>query len=304
MTVARTPLTASGARRPGDTQLVLSIEGNIGIGKSTLLTNLRRRFAADPRVAFVDEPVDTWEKTGLLKAMYTGEIDRCSFQQMAVITRFGALQDALKTGADLIITERSIFTDRECFAKVGISDAAEIAAYAVTHDMLVQNLPPHRMATVLLDAPLSVITARIRMRGRSSEDKLGSDAPEGAPAADQPADESAGGVPEAYLQLLQQAHESYFASLPAETRRVVQACNSPEQVEADVYAAITHLQAATATREIRPPPTPPASMASLDSISPVPAHPGMAADCAGANGVADPLEHLANSVLDMDAAAY
>ena len=39
-------------------QLVLSIEGNIGIGKSTLLGNLRQRFAKDPEVVFVDEPVE------------------------------------------------------------------------------------------------------------------------------------------------------------------------------------------------------------------------------------------------------
>ena len=51
-------------------QLVLSIEGNIGIGKSTLLGLLRERYAQDASVVFVDEPVDLWEKSGLLQAMY------------------------------------------------------------------------------------------------------------------------------------------------------------------------------------------------------------------------------------------
>lgn len=53
--MAHTPLTSTN-KRHGEKQLVLSIEGNIGIGKSTLLTNLRRRYACDPNVIFVDEP--------------------------------------------------------------------------------------------------------------------------------------------------------------------------------------------------------------------------------------------------------
>ena len=129
-----TPTTVPRASRASN-QLVVAIEGNIGIGKSTLLSNLRQRFANNPNVVFVDEvcaealrprassfllgriscaqPVDLWEKSGLLQAMYTNKIDKCSFQEMAVITRFSALTKALSSGAQLIITERSIFTDRE-----------------------------------------------------------------------------------------------------------------------------------------------------------------------------------------------
>lgn len=210
----------------GDSQqLVLSIEGNIGIGKSTLLGNLRKRFALDPEVVFVDEPVELWEKSGLLEAMYTGQIDKCSFQQMAVITRFGALKKAIETGAKLIITERSIFTDRECFARVGITEPAEVAAYAVTHDSLSKTLSPDlRMATVLLEAPLDVISKRIRMRGRSAE---------------QADEEEEGGVPDAYLQQLQAAHTAYFSTLSSTEKASVDATRSPAAVEASVYAAIT-----------------------------------------------------------------
>jgi deoxyadenosine/deoxycytidine kinase len=39
--------------------LLLAIEGNIGIGKSTLLANLKAHFAGDKRVAFVDEARQT-----------------------------------------------------------------------------------------------------------------------------------------------------------------------------------------------------------------------------------------------------
>jgi deoxycitidine kinase/deoxyguanosine kinase len=36
---------------------LISIEGNIGAGKSTLIETLKTRF---PNVVFVDEPVDVW----------------------------------------------------------------------------------------------------------------------------------------------------------------------------------------------------------------------------------------------------
>ena len=62
MTLVHTPLTVAASKSvslsPGEPPLVLSIEGNIGIGKSTLLGNLRKRYAADPDVVFVDEPVE------------------------------------------------------------------------------------------------------------------------------------------------------------------------------------------------------------------------------------------------------
>ena len=48
--------------------LVVSIEGNIGVGKSTLLRALKERYAKDDTVCFVDEPVATWEQHGLLAA--------------------------------------------------------------------------------------------------------------------------------------------------------------------------------------------------------------------------------------------
>ena len=237
-------------------QLLIAIEGNIGIGKSTLLAGLRKIYASDPNVAFVDEPVDLWEHSGLLEAMYTGAIDRCSFQQMAVVTRFAALQRAMDSGAKLIITERcvhppacvclracnfrapridapcdvprsSIFTDRECFAKVGITSPADVAAYKVTHESLCRALPGQaQLATVLLDAPVNVITDRIRLRGRSAEQG-------------EEAEGKTGGVPVEYLLLLQEAHTAYFSSLGDKEKLCVDATRSPEEVLASVHEAIS-----------------------------------------------------------------
>ena len=100
----------------------------VTVGKSTLLNNLRNHFANNPSVAFVDEPVALWESHGLLKAMYTNELDRCAFQLMAVCTRWSALVSTLEqSGADIIITERSVQSDRACFAAVNLTKAADQA---------------------------------------------------------------------------------------------------------------------------------------------------------------------------------
>ena len=39
---------------------IISIEGNIGAGKSTILEHLKETYADNEEVAFVDEPVDIW----------------------------------------------------------------------------------------------------------------------------------------------------------------------------------------------------------------------------------------------------
>ena len=49
--------------------LLLAIEGNIGIARSTLLNKLKQHYRNDSSVVFVDEPVDTWEEKGLLAEM-------------------------------------------------------------------------------------------------------------------------------------------------------------------------------------------------------------------------------------------
>ena len=77
---------------------------------------------------FVDEPVQLWEQHGLLSAMYSGMLSRVAFQQAALVTRGAALQKALATGAKLIITERSVVSDRACFAKVNLAERCEVSA--------------------------------------------------------------------------------------------------------------------------------------------------------------------------------
>jgi len=114
------------------TYTIVSIEGNIGSGKSTLLANLREYYANNSNVVFLKEPVDEWEKIKdengetILKKFYADQ-EKYSFpfQMMAYVSRLKVLRDTLKTIKNdsenrniVIITERSLYTDKMVFAKM------------------------------------------------------------------------------------------------------------------------------------------------------------------------------------------
>ena len=109
---------------------LISIEGNIGAGKSTLIELLKTKFSD---VVFVDEPVDEWstitdsQGVSILQKYYADQKRYAfAFQMMAFITRARRLRLALeKNPGAVIVTERSVFTDREIFAKM-LHDAEKI----------------------------------------------------------------------------------------------------------------------------------------------------------------------------------
>ena len=164
----------------------------------------------------------------IARVMYENRISRCSFQMMALSTRYANLLHALATDADIIISERSIESDRACFADVNLDTAEDVAAYSASHDALSGALPNDiKRATVFLHAPRSVLMQRIAKRGRECEEKLEKlIAEEEDPAA-------AGGVPEEYLARLDEAHERLWARTPKDARKWVDATRS----EADVAEA-------------------------------------------------------------------
>ena len=41
---------------------IISIEGNIGTGKTTILSKLEEKYDDDNTVVFIKEPVDVWEQ--------------------------------------------------------------------------------------------------------------------------------------------------------------------------------------------------------------------------------------------------
>ena len=108
--------------------VIFSVEGNIGSGKSTLIKHLKKEIhnICGLRVIYLEEPVDIWEtikdKEGnnIIKRYYDNQKEFAfQFQMMAYITRITQLRKAIQLYEDcIIITERSILTDKNVFAKM------------------------------------------------------------------------------------------------------------------------------------------------------------------------------------------
>ena len=109
--------------------IIISIEGNIGSGKSTLVKHLKD---VNKDWIFLDEPVTEWEKLkndkgeSLLQLFYK-DMPRWSytFQNYAYITRMRKLINITKKKYNkqtYIITERSVYTDRHVFAEMLLKD--------------------------------------------------------------------------------------------------------------------------------------------------------------------------------------
>ena len=105
-------------------KIIISIEGNIGSGKSTFLKLMREKFKDN--VKYVDEPVQDWlnvrteDGKNLIENFYEDK-ERYGyiFQNFAYITRIRRLYDAIiNSKEDIIITERSVESDRYLFAEM------------------------------------------------------------------------------------------------------------------------------------------------------------------------------------------
>jgi len=107
---------------------IFTVEGNIGSGKSTLVKMLKNNInnINEYSVIYLPEPVHVWESikdsngTNAIEKYYENpEKYAFSFQMMVYISRITQLREALKNTDNLIIIcERSVFTDKEIFAKM------------------------------------------------------------------------------------------------------------------------------------------------------------------------------------------
>ena len=166
----------------------ISIEGNIGSGKSTLLANLREHYKNNDNVIFLKEPVDEWAKikdingTTILEKFYADqEKYSFSFQMMAYVSRIKVLRDTLKEktiGQEkkqyIIITERSLYTDKMVFAKMlydsGKIEDVNYQIYLNWFDTFSGEFPVHKV--IYVKAAPEQCYARIAKRSREGEENI------------------------------------------------------------------------------------------------------------------------------------
>ena len=162
--------------------VLISIEGNIGSGKTTLLTELRRMYADNLQIIFLREPVDEWEKikdcdgiTMLQKFYLDQEKYSFSFQMMAFITRLSLLKKAMLDNKNaIIITERSLFTDKWVFAKMLYDkkyiEDVNYQIYLKLFNEFSNDFPLQHMIYVKTNP--EICRERIHARSRTGEDVI------------------------------------------------------------------------------------------------------------------------------------
>jgi deoxyguanosine kinase len=160
---------------------IISIEGNIGSGKSTLLEKLRLRLE-NVNVLFLQEPVDIWEtirdSSGqtMLQKFYADQTKYAfSFQIMAYISRLSLLKKAIRENPGaIIITERSLHTDKMVFAKMlfdsGLIEDVNYQIYLKWFDEFTVECPLNKI--IYVKAEPEVCFNRIKKRSRQGESNI------------------------------------------------------------------------------------------------------------------------------------
>lgn len=149
----------------------VSIEGNIGSGKSTFL----KYFSSMPGVATHQEPIDLWTNLkghNLLGKLYE-DPQRWSFlfQSYVQLTRLNIhLQDS---NSPVKLIERSLQNNRYCFVESGHDcghlKAAEYSVLCEYYDLLESKLDIGIDLIVYLRSTPEVVHGRMLKRGRSEE---------------------------------------------------------------------------------------------------------------------------------------
>lgn len=164
--------------------LIISLDGNIGAGKTTLLEQIRRAMI-DLHV--VEEPVGLWtslknrDGKSLLELFYEDKKRWAyTFQNCAIMTRFRNIQDAVHQldttvkEPQVIITERSIMTDKHVFAEMlrdsGDLDLLEWDLYESWFNTFSKKYPVHGI--IYLSTSSVTSKERIGIRNRVGEDKI------------------------------------------------------------------------------------------------------------------------------------
>lgn len=165
--------------------MIISIEGNIGSGKSKFVElfkdYLEQETSFSDKFIFLSEPVDEWINTrnenneNILEVFYK---DRkrwsYTFQMNAFITRSKLLMDCNQD--KIIVSERSVLTDKHIFAKSCFEDSSmdiiEEKLYNKWFDWLSSNLNVLPDLIVYLQASPQVSYERMKKRGRKEEENV------------------------------------------------------------------------------------------------------------------------------------
>ena len=164
--------------------IIISIDGLVGAGKTTLINRLK---TSHPEFNYIDEPVDEWTDIiddnghSILENFYNDK-SRWSytFQLFAINSRHKSTLKILndysnnpnKYRSNIFITERSIFTDRFVFAQMlydrGFMNTLEWKLYCKNFDNIKNDY--NIAGFIHLNTDTDLAFARIEIRNRQGED--------------------------------------------------------------------------------------------------------------------------------------
>ena len=164
--------------------ILITLDGNIGAGKSTLLDKIAEKLSY---VTVIPEPVGDWLKMtnekgeSLLSLFYNDTSRWCyTFQNCALLTRLLHTEEIIKNWkptdnkSPIIITERSVLTDRYVFAEMlyknGKMDKLEWELYMKWFNYYAAHLPVKGI--IHLATGSKTAKERIGIRGRAGEESI------------------------------------------------------------------------------------------------------------------------------------
>ncbi len=165
-----------------DEKIIISIEGNIGVGKSTFVEKVLK--ANWENCEIVPEPIDLWnqitdpEGKNILHTFYS-DIKRWaySFQNVACITRMMKMDETIRNSDNkYIFLDRSLATDANVFEKM-LYDSKNIneqehKMYLLWYDFYwkyVRDRNTNKSIHIYLKCDAEVCLDRIKKRGREEE---------------------------------------------------------------------------------------------------------------------------------------
>lgn len=159
------------------------IDGGIGSGKSTLINKLREiKQIGNRRVTIADEPVNDWKEiqneqgVAILELFYSDPKKYAfPFQMAAFISRFEILRKAVEENPNgIIISERSLFTDKMVFAKMlydsGNIEHVNYSIYLRWFDVFANQYPVNK--SIYIRTSPQICLERIKKRGRTGESNI------------------------------------------------------------------------------------------------------------------------------------
>lgn len=164
--------------------MIISIEGNIGSGKSTFV-NLLKKYCSqfnELDIIFIQEPVEEWismtdtDGQNILQKFYADQSRwSYSFQMNAFITRAKKiLEHYTEKTNKIIILERSVETDRKIFATLlkesGKITEMEWKLYNQWYEWLTNVFPIIPNKYIYLKAKYEISFERMKKRCRKEED--------------------------------------------------------------------------------------------------------------------------------------